>query len=355
MATSNGQADYTVQALRHRLVAIKLVNERLSEPGDVDGGDALFASCVCLISQSSLMPDGLLDLLMLYRGLAVLGQVVIRDQEHSRFGSRFARAQAHQQSQSNNDSPKNGDMVDNIKEEGRNSPTMNGNPNLEEQIREAQRIHELAKSLAVLEPFCTGVAEKQVFDGLWSMTHALQEGHPVDTWAPMAAVKQPLCTVSSPHFAAFVDGGNYASQLLVAHAFLVDWFLRYEKMDPSEQARQIAWQRVILARIVRVLEGLPEVFGPAAVWPRRYCAALVAGGFQMGLGFGSSIATGTTHDAMGDSGGYGQQQQQQQMEVAPTNGNSNGVATTEAGHRMRPPGNAGGMYNTQQEEHMMQQ
>lgn len=96
----------------------------------------------------------------------------------------------------------------------------------------------------------------------------------------MTAVQRALCTVPSPAFAAFVDAHNHAAQLLIAHAFLVDWFLRYDQMDAPEKRRQVAWQKVILEWITRVLDALPPgAYQPAGAWPRRLCRVLAAGGF----------------------------------------------------------------------------
>lgn len=343
--TSNGQADYTVQALRHRLAAIKLINHKLSEPAplaagdDVDGGDALFASCVCLISQSSLMPDGLLDSLMLYRGLAVLGETVLRDQQRSRFGVKQDPRSEEAGSRGSTPAAKRGSTVGSSTDKENETGDTAGFKQ-EEKLQDSpghdddddmQRIEEAQASLAVLRPFCTGVAEQQVFESLWGITQVLKDGMPVDSkslphlllylshsnqiqsdpkkfklttqsktttaWAPMAAVQRALCTVPSPSFAAFVNMHNHASQLLVAHAFLVDWFLRYDRMDEAERLRQFAWQKVILAWIERVLDGLPWVFQPAGAWPRRYAGVLAAEGFTM---------------VTGEKKILGQQQQQQQ-------------------------------------------
>lgn len=138
------------------------------------------------------MPDGLLDSLMLYRGLAVLGEVVIEYQDRSRFGMRPPGRSERENGESTGESGvvvvttsadrRSGDTTrgeQEIKEEGEK---LEGSPDHgEERGMEAQRIEDVQGSLTVLRPFCSGIAEKQVFEGLWGISQALKDGVPVDS------------------------------------------------------------------------------------------------------------------------------------------------------------------------------
>ena len=66
-------ADYNNQALTHRVTAIKLVNHQLSNPPSalVDI-DALLATIIILITQTSLMPEGMADYVTMIRGLSLV-------------------------------------------------------------------------------------------------------------------------------------------------------------------------------------------------------------------------------------------------------------------------------------------
>lgn len=75
--TRHSNGEYHSQALHHRLKAIKHVNERLSNPPKEQSvRDALFAALLCIISQSSLIEDGLVDYMTLSRGGHLLLHVV---------------------------------------------------------------------------------------------------------------------------------------------------------------------------------------------------------------------------------------------------------------------------------------
>ena len=62
-------ARYTQAALRHRVIAIKCLNESLSRPRrSVADTDAAFAAILALTFQAAHMPDGLMDFFTMIRG-----------------------------------------------------------------------------------------------------------------------------------------------------------------------------------------------------------------------------------------------------------------------------------------------
>lgn len=76
--SENGNVEYKSAALRHRVVAIKLVNEQLTEiPRALNDIDALIGTLTCLMSQSALMADCMIEYLTMTRGLVLVLRIGI--------------------------------------------------------------------------------------------------------------------------------------------------------------------------------------------------------------------------------------------------------------------------------------
>lgn len=85
--TQHGNVDYTPQALHHRVAAIKLVNEQLTNPPEgAAGADALFGAVVCLATQTSLLSDGMCEYLTMTRGGSLIALNIMTDMDKSVFG-----------------------------------------------------------------------------------------------------------------------------------------------------------------------------------------------------------------------------------------------------------------------------
>lgn len=95
--SQHGNVDYTSQALQHRVTAMKLVNEQLDNPPTKPAdADALFAAVVCLVAQSSLMPDSMIDYITTTRGGNLVATSVIKNYEVSIF--KYFTPQEHHRS-----------------------------------------------------------------------------------------------------------------------------------------------------------------------------------------------------------------------------------------------------------------
>lgn len=71
--TAHGNMDYTKQALNHRAGAIKLMNEQFTKPPkDAGQCDALFAAIMCLATQTTLLPDGMTEYMIITRAGALV-------------------------------------------------------------------------------------------------------------------------------------------------------------------------------------------------------------------------------------------------------------------------------------------
>nr|UYO77202.1 Zn2Cys6 transcriptional regulator [Trichoderma crystalligenum] len=93
----HGNTDYTSQALQHRITAMKLVNEQLDKPPKKPAdADALLAAVLCLVTQSSLMPDSMIDYITTTRGGNLVATTIIKDFEMSIF--KYFTAEEHDRS-----------------------------------------------------------------------------------------------------------------------------------------------------------------------------------------------------------------------------------------------------------------
>jgi hypothetical protein len=84
--TASTSADYSIQALSHRVRAIAAMNEALSksEVSRVDG-DARLAAAIVLTFQSSNMEDGMMEFLRTLRGWMIIQTTVIPSASQSLF------------------------------------------------------------------------------------------------------------------------------------------------------------------------------------------------------------------------------------------------------------------------------
>ncbi|GFF78323.1 hypothetical protein IFM47457_04628 [Aspergillus lentulus] len=75
-----------VEALRHRQLALRGLNEAMSQaPGEATDADAMLAACYILTFQSSYMLDGLSDYIMMLRGCGLVTTLMLQQNLHGSF------------------------------------------------------------------------------------------------------------------------------------------------------------------------------------------------------------------------------------------------------------------------------
>jgi len=73
LSLMDGGADFTRQAITHRVTAMQLINESLGRPAASQAeGDARFATMMALVFQSSYMADGMLEFISMIRGCGIV-------------------------------------------------------------------------------------------------------------------------------------------------------------------------------------------------------------------------------------------------------------------------------------------
>jgi len=106
--SQSGNMDFTAEGLKHRVAAIKLINELMQQPAaTVDDGDALFATLLILTTQTALLPDGMIEYLTILRGANLVVTQLMPDLKHSLFANFSAQGHLAAIESFASDEPKN--------------------------------------------------------------------------------------------------------------------------------------------------------------------------------------------------------------------------------------------------------
>ncbi|EGX90308.1 C6 transcription factor [Cordyceps militaris CM01] len=220
--TSHTNADFTSQALQHRLVAIKQVNEQLSNPPSSQQAlDAILAALFCLITQASLIDDGLADYMTIIRGGHLIVIIIIGDMSNSVFPG-F---------------------------------TVEGHDRLSAELsREDQRddmtdMNEFSFSLRMLEPLLQAPYEHRYYGMMSQIPPAMQRSS-LQAWMMFSNLFRFPATFSNEEFLELVNPENYGSRLLLIHMFLVDYVIAAICLSPDTPIRAPARKHVIIRLLI---------------------------------------------------------------------------------------------------------
>ncbi|OAA65052.1 C6 transcription factor [Cordyceps fumosorosea ARSEF 2679] len=234
--TSHTNADFTSQALQHRLVAIKQVNEQLSNPpSDQQTLDAILAALFCLITQASLIDDGLADYLTIIRGGHLIVLVIIGDMSKSVFPG--------------------------FTPDGHNHSSA-------EVVREDQRddmtdMNEFELSLRMLEPLLRAPYEHKYYGALSQLHPAMQR----------SSLQVPA-TFSNEEFLELINPENFGSRLLLIHMFLVDYVIAAICLSPDMPIKSPRRKHVIIKWARNATSSIPQEYKRYTTWIDSYCDKL---------------------------------------------------------------------------------
>ncbi|KAM3441790.1 hypothetical protein NHJ13734_002621 [Beauveria thailandica] len=207
--TRHTNADFNSQALQHRLVAIKQVNEQLSNPPSSQQAlDAILAALFCLITQASLIDDGLADYMTIIRGGHLIVIIIIGDMSKSVFPG--------------------------FTIEGHNS--MAATLTREDQRDDMTDMHDFEMSLRILEPLIQASYEHKYY-GLMSQIPPAMQRSSLQAWMVFSNLFQFPATFSNEEFIELVNPENYGSRLLLIHMFLVDYVIAAICLSPDTPIR----------------------------------------------------------------------------------------------------------------------
>ena len=138
------------QALRHRGIAMRLVQQRLSAPVESAAeADALMASACCLTAETALDVDTMTDYLSIARGSYIINQAFVLPL---------------------NKDPRNRSVFSTITLEMQASKLMAA---IEDQSKDLALIIDFQEAVRGLRPLCKTEAELQYQQGLWRSIKAL--------------------------------------------------------------------------------------------------------------------------------------------------------------------------------------
>ncbi|KAF4461811.1 Sterol uptake control 2 [Fusarium albosuccineum] len=194
--------DYSSDALSHRVRAIKLLNTALSKPCSSKAeADARFATIMALTFQSSYMPEGMVEFLVMLRGCTVVSDSALLCLEESVFAG-FS-ADTH------------------------NERVLSLNPDDVVDVQYVEILRAGLDSIVGMRPICQSILE----------------AHPI------------FGQVGDDEFKYLTDSGNYASQIILIHFFVIEYILATVALRPVIEKfpfrRTIvsAWTRDIAQRL----------------------------------------------------------------------------------------------------------
>ncbi|KAL6820212.1 hypothetical protein J3E69DRAFT_53022 [Trichoderma sp. SZMC 28015] len=243
--SQHGNVDYTSQALQHRVTAMKLVNEQLDHPPTKPADqDALFAAVICLVTQSSLMPDSMIDYITTTRGGNLVASTIITDYEKSIF--KYFTPMEHDRS-----------LERLISEQPRNFEAIEG-------------FHASAQRIM---PLCQKPTERSYCECMIRCINNLRTSC-LEAWREFVILFIMPTTFNNQDFMEFVDYENHTGHLLIIHMFLLDYVLGNACLSKSDEPEYPGRKFVIINWTRDLARRLPSSYKEYTEWPLEYCKVL---------------------------------------------------------------------------------
>ncbi|KAK0612119.1 hypothetical protein B0T14DRAFT_341289 [Immersiella caudata] len=243
--TASTSADYSIQALNHRVKAITAMNEALSksEVSDVDG-DARLAAAMILTFQSSNMDDGMMEFLRMLRGWMIIQTTVVPSMAQSLFHGFTEEAYV----------------------ESMRSHIMQGTPSAPSSSTSDHELQEALEnfdaSLRIVGPICQSPAELRYLSSLRRVA-IVAKTDPLEACLELVPLYAMTNEMDVHEFAHFTDDNNLAAQILLVHFWMLTWVL-----DSLGPAHGFAMQeRTVLRWVERTAQRLPQSHRHFVLWP----------------------------------------------------------------------------------------
>ncbi|KAM5354122.1 hypothetical protein ACJ41O_000772 [Fusarium nematophilum] len=241
--SQNGNVNYAAQALQHRVTAMQLINQQLADTSDrsLADSDALFAALICISAQSSLMPHGMTESLVMSRGATLVSASMMPEYHRSIFRSWTPAAH-----------------LENIRAIIRDQP------------RDMATIDGFKGSVLALEPYCKRECEKMYAKSLLDSISVLPTSS-FEAWKEFVNLFLIPSFLSTEDFQAFIDPANHIGQLLIIHMFLLDYILGRSVLALSDEPRCPGRKNMVISWTEDVIRKLPEEYKPLGTWMKEYC------------------------------------------------------------------------------------
>ncbi|KAH8679342.1 hypothetical protein BGZ61DRAFT_457065 [Ilyonectria robusta] len=236
-------ADYTSQALTHRVYAIGSLNQALNTPCATKAeGDARFATMMALTFQASYMPEGMQEFLSMIRGCIVVSDTAMPYFTESVFHT-FS-PERHEQS------------VHELNQE----PSHHG--------QNADIFKDALISSRALGPLCRGVLEVRYLGIIERILKATQRSD-VDAYIEVSAAYRVLGEGSAPEFDLFIDASNYTAQIIMMHFFIIEYVVGLNALTPVMDS--FPFRRAMISSWILELEQkLPVEYKQYMRWPMDF-------------------------------------------------------------------------------------
>ncbi|KAL6696945.1 hypothetical protein J3F84DRAFT_312258 [Trichoderma pleuroticola] len=243
--SQHGNVDYTSQALQHRVTAMKLVNEQLDHPPTKPADqDALLAAVICLVTQSSLMPDSMIDYITTTRGGNLVASTIITDYEKSIF--KYFTPMEHDRS------------LERL---------------ISEQPRNLEAIEGFHASAQRIMPLCQKSTEISYCECMIRCINNLRTSC-LEAWREFVILFIMPTTFNNQDFMEFVDYENHTGHLLLIHMFLLDYVLGNACLSKSDEPEYPGRKFVIINWMKDLARRLPSSYKEYTEWPLEYCKVL---------------------------------------------------------------------------------
>ncbi|CAM1506376.1 Fc.00g060170.m01.CDS01 [Cosmosporella sp. VM-42] len=251
-------ADYERAALKHRVAAIKALNEHLSKPElTMPEAEAAFGALIALTFQSAYMPEGLMDFLTMVRGCFLIGTHRMPDMDSSTFKT-FAR------------------------------------PAYVAKIRELITIHEIpieyldtlivdefCASTRRLGPLCKSIPELEYLAHMQRIA-GLALTDPGESYEELSFFYDRMGNLVPEDFASFIDPDNYVSQLVIMHMLVLDFVMMPHAIEDGSMnnsspgfRKGFHYRRAMSKVWVEQIQGrLPSEYHQYAKWPVAFVRTL---------------------------------------------------------------------------------
>ncbi|KAF4977512.1 hypothetical protein FZEAL_5991 [Fusarium zealandicum] len=240
---------YEKAALKHRVTAIKSLNNHLSRPNlSKQDAEAAFGAMLVLTFQSAYMAEGLGDFLTMIRGCWLVGTHV-GDLEHSIFKT-LARAS----------------YIEKVQELAQGNPA---DYRLNTLITE-----DFCNSIRRIAPLCRTVPELGYLAHMERIA-TFASTDICESYRELSFLFDQLGNLASADFASFVDSQNHVSQLVIMHMLVLDFVMSRKVVEEGDKVRrgQAGYdckKAMSKVWIERMLKQLPPEYQSYAEWPVRF-------------------------------------------------------------------------------------
>ncbi|KXJ90481.1 hypothetical protein Micbo1qcDRAFT_70844 [Microdochium bolleyi] len=236
--------DFESKALSHRVTAINLLNEKLSQPCKTQqDGDALFGAVMVLAFQAAYLPDAMLEFITMVRGCDLVSKRLMPDFANSEFNTLTREGHAESMRE----------LIQAQGEDTKNSQLMNG----------------FITSVTLLDGLCQTPFERQYFGSMQNVIKTARNSYGA-AWAEFTRLYMLPSTMTNDEFSAFAHTENWTSQLLLVHMFILDFMLGDFILHGSQRQSRAMRKKILITWIEKLGERLPPGYEDYIRWPLTY-------------------------------------------------------------------------------------